>query len=113
MAKEKKGFVLYFNQFDNIRILPMDQRGMLFTALFEYAELEAAATEPQGLEPVLARYPDMSPECRMAFGFTAGVVRMDTEKWRNRRQGTYRSKRDRLSEVQAEDEAWKYVERRP
>ena len=76
---EKKSFVLYFDAFENIAPLPLEQKGELLAALFQYAMDAAAGTgTPEG---ELARHPGMSPDTRMAFSFIAGTIRRDTEKW--------------------------------
>lgn len=83
MAEEqKKSFLLYFDMYPSIRTLPTDQKGMLLEAIFEYAQ--AAAKQEGAPEEVLARCPDMSQECRMAFRFVAETIRRDTEKWKDK-----------------------------
>ena len=81
MAEEqKKSFVLYFDMYPSIRVLPADQKGMLLEAVFEYAL--SAAKGDSAPEEILMRYPDMSQECCMAFRFVAETIRRDTEKWK-------------------------------
>ena len=83
MAEEqKKSFLVYFDMYPSIHILPIEQKGMLLDAMFEYAQ--AAAKQEGSPETVLARCPDMSQECRMAFRFVAETIRRDTEKWRDK-----------------------------
>lgn len=41
MTNAKKSFVLYFDMYDHISRLSVDQRGELLSALFEYAHREA------------------------------------------------------------------------
>ena len=79
----KKSFVLYFDAYRCLIQLPMDQRGELITALFEYAReaAERPAAEPGEL---LARHPAMTAETWMAFSFLAETIRRDTEKWREK-----------------------------
>ena len=82
MAEEKKkSFLLYFDMYPSIRILPREQKGLLLDTVFEYAQAAEGGSLP---EEVLARYPDMSQECRMAFRFMAETIRRDTEKWREK-----------------------------
>ena len=81
MAEEqKKSFVLYFDMYPSIRVLPADQKGMLLGAVFEYAQ--SAAERDITPEEIMARYPDMSQACSMAFRFVAETIRRDTEKWK-------------------------------
>ena len=81
MAEEqKKSFVLYFDMYPSIRVLPTDQKGMLLGAEFEYAR--SAAERDCTPEEIMTRYPDMSQACCMAFRFMAETIRRDTEKWK-------------------------------
>ena len=83
MAEEqKKSFLVYFDMYPSIHILPIEQKGMLLDAMFEYAQ--AAAKQEGSPETVLARCPDMSQACCMAFRFVAETIRRDTEKWRDK-----------------------------
>ena len=77
---EKKSFVLYFDMYPSIHVLPDDQKGMLLDAVFEYARSAAAGKSTP--EEVLLRFPDMSEACYMAFRFVAETIRRDTEKWK-------------------------------
>ena len=78
--EQKKSFVLYFDMYPSIRVLPADQKGMLLGAVFEYAQ--SAAERDITPEEIMARYPDMSQACSMAFRFVAETIRRDTEKWK-------------------------------
>ena len=80
----KKSFVLYFDAYPCLVQLPMDQRGELITALFEYAR-EAAEGDGNPAR-VMGRHPDMLPDTRMAFSFLAETIRRDTEKWREKHE---------------------------
>lgn len=102
---EKKSFMLYFNHFDVVCRLPVDQRGLLLTALYDFARQEAL--DPRPLEEVLARYPDMSGECVVTATFMAQLIRIDTEKWRKRQRSRLGNRRDQ--QEQKREEAWDYV----
>ena len=80
----KKSFVLYFDAYPCLEWLPADQRGELFSALFEYARETAEGRMEMG--PVLERHPDMTPVTRMAFAFIGETIRRDTEKWREKHE---------------------------
>lgn len=89
---EKKSFVLYFDIYPSIRDLPADQRGELFSAVFEYAEQEVEYPEEDSSvnkEWTLARHPHMGSAARMAFSFIAETIHRDTAKWREK-QTRYR-----------------------
>ena len=79
----KKSFVLYFDAYRCLIQLPVDQRGELITALFEYAREAAERPEAEPGE-LLARHPAMTAETWMAFSFLAETIRRDTEKWREK-----------------------------
>ena len=124
---EKKSFVLYFDTYFSISALPAEQRGELFSALFEYAMAEAEA--PAEEDVVLNQHPEMGVAARMAFSFMAKSIRRDTEKWREKHvryqqaaqqrwQDTARSRQEsgavpRKAREQADSKGggdiWKYV----
>jgi len=91
MANTKKGFILYFNNYPLLASLPMDQRGILVSALMVYADRvwrDSSVT----LDGVLEGFPQMSPEARMACGFMGAAVQHDTEVWLSK-QGYWQKKR--------------------
>ena len=63
-ANERKGFILYFNFAKQLRMLSMEERGELITAIFDYAE--HGRTEEQ-----------LSPCAELAFSFIADVLDLD------------------------------------
>ena len=81
---EKKSFVLYFDMYPSVRSLSPEQKGELFSALFEYAAAEAEEDEPHNKERVLLGHPRMDPGARMAFSFIAETIHRDTVKWREK-----------------------------
>lgn len=126
MAEKKKSFLIYFDTYSSICGLPPEQRGELFSALFEYAQAEAETPAEQG--DILALHPAMSTETRMAFYFMAQTIQRDTACWRQkharyqqaalRRQQDARAEKEsvtqcvrRRAETPKEkvEEAWKYV----
>ena len=53
MAEEqKKSFLLYFDMYPSIHILPIEQKGMLLDTMFEYAQAAAERDSPP--EEILA-----------------------------------------------------------
>lgn len=85
MTKPKKSFVVYFDSYPILSALPMEQRGLLFSALMIYADRvwrDRSAT----LEEVLEGFPRLSPETRMACGFMGAAIQRDTDAWLNRRE---------------------------
>jgi len=91
---EKKGFVLYFDSASSLAALCAEQRGELFTALFDYAE--RAAQQPLAPETALSDYPALDEQTRMAFRFMAGSIERDTEKWKRQRERRSRSAEQRF-----------------
>ena len=113
---EKKSFVLYFDMYPSIHILPNDQKGILLDAVFEYAR--SAAAEESTPEQVLLRFPDMSEACCMAFRFVAETIRRDTEKWKAKHRRYFQASKARWEKERSqytggdlgnEDEMRKYV----
>ena len=113
---EKKSFVLYFDMYPSIHILPNDQKGILLDAVFEYAR--SAAAEESTPEQVLLRFPDMSEVCCMAFRFVAETIRRDTEKWKAKHRRYSQASKARWEKERSqytggdlgnEDEMRKYV----
>ena len=113
---EKKSFVLYFDMYPSIHILPNDQKGILLDAVFEYAR--SAAAEESTPEQVLLRFPDMSEACCMAFRFVAETIRRDTEKWKAKHRRFSQASKARWEKERSqytggdlgnEDEMRKYV----
>ena len=117
MAEEqKKSFVLYFDMYPSIRVLPADQKGMLLGAVFEYAQ--SAAERDITPEEIMARYPDMSQACSMAFRFVAETIRRDTEKWKAKHRRYSQASKARWEkersqytggDLGSEDEMRKYI----
>ena len=111
--EQKKGFVLYFSSYDNVAGLSPEQRGELFSALYEYAR--AAAADPAAeMRAVLPDHPAMDLETRMTFSFIAETIRRDTEKWWEKHRLYQAAARTRLGKAAAEPhpgsgEAWAYV----
>ena len=112
---EKKSFVLYFDMYPSIHILPNDQKGILLDAVFEYARSAAEESTP---EQVLLRFPDMSEACCMAFRFVAETIRRDTKKWKAKHRRYSQASKARWEKERSqytggdlgnEDEMRKYV----
>ena len=80
---EKKSFLLYFDSYPSIALLPPDQRGWLFSALFAYAMAAAKQPETWAVE-ILDQFPDMGGEARMAFRFLSTSICRDTQEWHRR-----------------------------
>lgn len=85
MNNPKRGFVIYFDNYPMLLALPPEQRGLLFTALMQYADgrWRGEVTDP---EEVLVRWPGMGPQAQMGFRFMASAVDRDTQRWLLRRQ---------------------------
>jgi len=121
---DKKSFLLYFDMYPSICVLPPEQKGYLFSALFEYAD--AAWKENCSKESVLERFPQMSDSARMAYSFIAEAIQRDTDKWREKQARYQQAAVARSDKVRQEsdigkfmkalrgdsgkeDDAWKYV----
>ena len=108
---EKQSFVLYFDAYPSVEELPPDQRGELFSALYQYAIDAAAGTG--SLDTVL------SPPSGHGSGGPDGLrlhgrcIQRDTDKWRAKhqryREAALRRHREAGGKT-AGDDAWRYVE---
>lgn len=87
---EKKGFVLYFDSRECLKLLSQKEKGDLLDALFDYAQASAEG----GLD--LPDQAGMSPGCRMAFIFLAGIIRRDTIKWLEKHERYAKAAQDRV-----------------
>ena len=95
MNNPKRGFLLYFDNYPMVTMLPPEQRGWLLTALFSYAD-KIWRDMSLSIEDVLDTYPELSDEGRVAFSFLASNIRRDTFRWLSRRES--RSQRRRQQE---------------
>lgn len=66
-AKEKTSFILYAEYKEHLKYLSLEEKGMLFDALFEYVS--------DGTEP------ELSPLCMMAFSFIRTDIDQNAQKW--------------------------------
>ena len=82
---DKKGFLLYFDSWPMVRDLPAEQRGLLLTALYEYAQ-QVSAGEEGSMEEVLEGCPDMTSQTCMACRFIGTYILRDTQRWLSQRQ---------------------------
>lgn len=90
----KRGFVLYFDSYPALAPLPYEQQGMLFSALFRFADQICRNPDPDW-EEALEPFPQLSAEARLAFRFIASYIARDTRRWLERREQNqkYRSER--------------------
>ena len=64
---EKKSFLVHFDAYDCLEGLTMEQRGILFTALFRYAMEEAKTDQPPS--DILSAFPGMDNGTKIVFRF--------------------------------------------
>lgn len=104
--ENKKSFLLYFDMYPTLTELSDQQRGQLFSALFDCAAREAEC--PGSGADTLDHYPDMSPAARMAFQFIAQTICRDTEKWHQKQlrchQAALERERLRAERLRQDDE---------
>lgn len=90
---EKESFVLYSRYLENIEILSMEQRGVLFTAILRYVSDQSI--------------PDMDGTTKMAFSFIRSQIDRDAEKYNQirakRSEGGKNGGRPRKSEENPEE----------
>jgi len=80
MDNPKRGFVFRFDHYPMLSSLPMEQRGLLITALCVYAD-RAWQDTGTSIWDVADQFPQLSQETRMALAFMASVVGQDTRRW--------------------------------
>ena len=104
---KKKSFVLYFDMLPIIDMLPPEQRGWLFSALFTYA-MQAAEQPERSCEEVLDKFSELEERTKLIFLFICGTIARDTEKWRQQREARIR-RREEKKRQEADGSAWNYV----
>lgn len=97
---EKNSFVLYFDMYPSIRELSVEQRGALFSAIFEYAVQEAR--QPDSGQAVLKQHPELSDASKMAFYFITKAIGRDTAKWHEKHQRYVQAAEKRWEERSAD-----------
>ena len=95
----KKGFVLYFDNRECLKLLSQEEKGDLLDALFDYAQASAEGH----LE--LPDQPAMGLGCQMAFTFLAGIIRRDTIKWLEKHERYAKAAQDRVRREREERRA--------
>ena len=96
---EKKSFILYFDNLNLLRILPMEQRGLLITAVGEFAM--AVADDPEFEWKAIAEtYPEMEDNTVFVMQFICGCIARDTETWNLQREARIRRREEKLRRQQ-------------
>ena len=80
---QKKSFLVYFDNYPMVQALPLEQRGLLLTALFEYG-MAAGEPDSPSLPEILEAFPAMTEETRMACLFMCSNIHRDTQRWLGR-----------------------------
>ena len=93
MTHSKRGFVLYFDNIEMINALAPDQRGLLLSALFDYAARVWRDTTVCA-EEILLLYPQMEPPAQMAMRYLASGILRDTNRWLSRREARAQRKQE-------------------
>ncbi len=93
----KKGFVIRFDHYPMLLALPMEQRGLLITALYVYAD-KVWRDPDVPAEDTADQFPQLTQESRMALAFMASAVQQDTRRWLEQRRS--RSESQQLRRTQ-------------
>ena len=80
---QKKSFLVYFDNYPMVQALPLEQRGLLLTALFEYG-MAAGEPDSPSIPEILEAFPAMTEETRMACLFMCSNIHRDTQRWLGR-----------------------------
>ena len=102
MKGKRSSILLYFDNFHRVADLPDEQLGILFRALMECGEREAAGED--GITGFEQRYPDMWEKTQMAFSFMADTIRRDAAAYAEK-CANYRSAAQRRVEQRREGQA--------
>ncbi|MBQ5792149.1 MAG: hypothetical protein IIW19_05510 [Clostridia bacterium] len=97
---EKKSFLLYIDNWEAVRALSIEQRGLVLTALYEYAT-ELGTSDVQEIWKFLERYPEMDAAAKVAGAFMCTTISRDTRKWLSQQE----SKRKKALEKRMRGEA--------
>ena len=100
MTHSKRGFVLYFDNIEMINALAPDQRGLLLSALFDYAARVWRDTTVCA-EEILLLYPQMEPPAQMAMRYLASGILRDTNRWLSRREARAQRKQEQSAAASA------------
>lgn len=85
MDNTKKSFLVYLDAYPHIQSLSMEQRGQLFTALFQYVEQANYQGYPESIGDFTDSIVSLSPEAAMAFRFMATALSRDFNRWRDKK----------------------------
>lgn len=80
MSGPKKNFIFYLDNYPALTALPMEQRGVLITALCVYADRvwrDPSFTQEEAMD----QFPQMTGETAMSFRFMASSILRDTQRW--------------------------------
>ncbi len=80
MENQKNSFLLYLDNYPVLMTLPPEQRGWLLTALYVYAQ-RLSREEQADMTQIMEEFPQMTEQTQVAFGFMAGNICRDTQKW--------------------------------
>ena len=80
---QKKSFLVYFDNYPMVQALPLEQRGLLLTALFKYG-MAAGEPDSPSIPEILEAFPAMTEETRMACLFMCSNIHRDTQRWLGR-----------------------------
>lgn len=85
MDNIKKSFLIYLDAYPHIQSLSMEQRGQLFTALFQFVEQANYQGYPESVSDFADSIIGLSPEAAMAFRFMATALSRDFNRWRDKK----------------------------
>ena len=102
MKGKRSSILLYFDNFHRVADLPDEQLGILFRALMECGEREAAGED--GITGFEQRYPNMGEKTQMAFSFMADTIRRDAASYAEK-CANYRAAAQHRWDLQRESQA--------
>lgn len=123
---DKKSFILYFDAYPLVALLPVEQSGMLFRAVYLYA-MGIVQEPPVTQEEILAQFPEMAADTKMSCRAICNAITRDTLAWQRQREARMRrsgkapeveKKADSTARMRSciqrnrqaeEDGAWNYI----
>ena len=94
MNNIKRNILLYLDSYPMVVSLPLEQRGLLLTALMVYGDRLSRDVGTEA-EEIADQFPQLTREANAIFGFMAGNILRDTQKWLNRQQYKGKSGKNR------------------
>jgi len=102
MSGKKTGYILHFSHYPMFVSLPPEQRGLIITALYVYAD-RLDREEEVTAEEIAEQFPQLTQEARMALSFMAVSVEYDTRRWKEQKRARLAAREAKRGDSSARD----------